>query len=84
MDIISEYILESLTERIVTVYVNNYVMVDGQKTKLGETRSFCFNNSPHDRDALRNVVPDNYYRAVIDVWGASPKVEDPVTGAAEE
>ena len=67
-------------ERTVTVYVNDYVMVNGVKTKLGETHAFCFNNSPRDRAALVNVVPNNYYNAILDVWGDTPIVKDPVTG----
>ena len=78
MELITEYRLESLCEKTVTVLIYRYIVIDGIKTKVGETEACCYNNMPSDRERLAQLLPENYYHAILDVWGEEavlPEIE---------
>ena len=49
--------------------INKYIILDGVKQKVGDTEACCYNNMQHDRKILEKELPENFYHAVIDVWG---------------
>ena len=63
--------------------INKYIILDGVKQKVGDTEACCYNNMQHDRKILEKELPTNFYRAVIDVWGPEPILED-INGTSEE
>lgn len=82
MEIITEYALDFLCEKTVTVLINKYIILDGVKQKVGDTEACCYNNMQHDREILEKKLPANFYHAVIDIWGPEPILED-INGTAE-
>ena len=80
MELITEYTLELLTEKSVNITVKKYILIDGVKTKVGDTTSCCYNNCEYDRRELSSILPENYFNAVIDVWGDEPIIPNPEEG----
>lgn len=83
MEIFTRYALDYLCEETVTVLIGKYIVLDGEKTKVGETDSRFFNNTQKDREELSELVPANFYHAIIDIWGPEPLFED-INRDAEE
>ena len=76
METIKDYKLRNLNENSVTVVVENFVEFDGNKYPVGKKSIICYNNNNNDRDVIKTVLPENYYNAVMIVWGDTPKVND--------
>lgn len=76
METIKEYKLKSLNKNSVTVVIENFVNIDGNKYPVGKKSVICYNNNIADRDTIKNILPENYYNAIIVVWGDTPTVKD--------
>lgn len=76
MEPIKEYKLKSLNENSVTVVIENFVEIDGNKYPVGKKSVVCYNNNVNDRKVIETILPENYYNAVIVVWGNTPTVKD--------
>lgn len=73
----TEIILDALTSDSVSVLKKQYYEINGQKFYTDNERN-AFVNSKSDRELLKNILSDEYYNAVVAIWGDTPTVDDPV------
>lgn len=76
MDQLYEIALENLTQDSVSVLKKPYIDFMGQRFYGTNIRN-TYVNSPSGRPFIKEDLPDDYYNAVIAVWGNSPTVDDP-------
>ena len=56
METIKEYKLKSLNENSVTVVIENFVEIDGNKHPVGKKSIICYNNNTADRETIKNIL----------------------------
>lgn len=78
MEIKEKIILDMLTTDSVSVLKQQYITVDGTDIRVGENVRNAFMNTQTERELLRVKLPDEFYNAVIAVWGNSPTIAEPV------
>jgi hypothetical protein len=73
----TELTLDLLTEKGVSVLTKTYADINGVKTQIGTNHRKAYGNSPIGRELLVKDIPENYYNAVLAVWGEEPVLQDP-------
>lgn len=77
MQIEKEYGLDLLNKDTVSVSVREFITTDdGRKLQVGSTARCCFANSENDRIKLKEMLPSNFYNAIVAVWGETAIFED--------
>ena len=76
MNQLYEIALENLTQDSVSVLKKPYIDFMGQRFYGANIRN-TYVNSLSGRTSAKEDLPDDYYNAVIAVWGNSPTVSDP-------
>lgn len=71
-----EIALENLSQDSVSVLKKPYVEFMGQRFYGTNIRN-TYANSPSGRTLIKESLSDDYYNAVISVWGDTPTVDDP-------
>lgn len=79
METIKVIKLEQLTPVSVCVVINEFIEIDGKQVPLGNTQRACFNNIPHDRSRIQEILPSQYVNAILAMWGDTPSSEDPIS-----
>lgn len=77
MDIKTKITLDMLTTDSVSVLKQQYITVDGTDVKVGENVRNAYMNTQTEREQLKEILPEEYYNAVIAVWGDTPTVAEP-------
>lgn len=77
MEIKEKITLDMLTTDSVSVLKQQYITVDGADIKVGDNARNAYMNTQSERDRLKNDLPEEYYNAVIAVWGDTPTVAEP-------
>ena len=77
MEIIEKITLDMLTTDSVSVLKQQYITVDGTDIKVGENVRNAYMNTQTERELLKAKLPDEFYNAVIAVWGNSPTISEP-------
>ena len=67
-----------LTPDSVSVLRQQYLDYNGTEMQVGGNVRNAYMNSTSGRALIRNALTDEYYNAVMAVWGDSPTVDDPV------
>lgn len=80
MEIKEKITLDMLTSDSVSILKQKYITIDGADIKVGDNIRNAYMNTQTDRDILKDVLPEDYYNAVIAIWGDSPTVLEPVEG----
>lgn len=78
MELIEKITLDMLTKDSVSVLRQKFVIINDEEMRIGDNIRNVYMNSPSDRESIKKVLSEDYYNAVIAVWGSSPTVEDPV------
>lgn len=78
MEIKEKITLDMLTTDSVSVLKQQYLTVDGTDIKVGENVRNAYMNTQTERELLRLKLPEEFYNAVIAVWGNSPTIAEPV------
>lgn len=78
MEIKEKIILDMLTTDSVSVLKQQYITVDGTDIKVGENVRNAFMNTQTQRDKLKAELPEEYYNAIMSVWGDGPTIVEPV------
>lgn len=78
MEIKEKIILDMLTTDSVSVLKQQYITVDGTDIRVGENVRNAFMNTQTERELLRVKLPDEFYNAVIAVWGNAPTIAEPI------
>ena len=71
-----EYTLEHLTTESVNVVTVSTATIDKERREVGRSR-MAYVNSPTGRKQLSAILPEEYVKAVLALWGENPTVSDP-------
>lgn len=77
MDIKTKITLDMLTTDSVSVLKQQYITVDGTDIRVGENVRNAYMNTQTEREQLKAKLPEEYYNAVIAVWGDTPTIAEP-------
>ena len=77
MEIKEKIILDMLTNDSVSVLKQQYITVDGTDIRVGENVRNAYMNTQTERELLKSELPEEFYNAVIAVWGDTPTIAEP-------
>ena len=77
MDIKTKITLDMLTTDSVSVLRQQYITVDGTDIRVGENVRNAYMNTQTEREQLKEILPEEYYNAVMAVWGDTPTIAEP-------
>ena len=69
--------LDMRTTDSVSVLKPQDITVDGADVKVGENVRNAYMNTQTERELLKSELPEEFYNAVIAVWGDTPIVVEP-------
>ena len=78
MDLKEKITLDMLTKDSVSVLRQQFLNYNGVEMQVGENIRNAYMNSKSGREQLKAVLSDEYYTAVMTVWGADPTVDEPI------
>lgn len=67
-----------LTKDSVSVLRQQFLTFNGEEMQVGGNIRNAYMNSESGRQLIRNLLPDEYYNAVMAVWGDNPTVDEPI------
>ena len=73
-----EFTLDKLTPSSVNILIETFANIDGVKTKIGDNKRVSYANSAYGRIKVQEVLPESFARAVFNVWGSEPTIEEPM------
>lgn len=74
MEIKEKITLDMLTQTSVSVLRQNFIELNGVETQVGGNVRNAYENDETGREILKNTLPEEYYNAVMSVWGDTPTV----------
>ena len=80
MEIKEKIILDMLTTDSVSVLKQQYITVDGTDIRVGENVRNAYMNTQTERERLKEILPEDYYSAVMAVWGDTPTISETTEG----
>lgn len=69
MEIKEKITLDMLTKDSVSVLRQKFVVIDGTEMQVGGNVRNAFTNCEDDRKILKEQLSEDYYNAVMAVWG---------------
>lgn len=69
MEIKERITLDMLTKDSVSVLRQKFVVIDGIEMQVGGNVRNAYMNDESGREQLRKVLSDEYYNAIMAVWG---------------
>lgn len=79
MEIKEKITLDMLTPDSVSILKHQYITIDGTDIKVGDNIRNAYMNTQTEREYLKEVLPEDYYNAVLAVWGNGPTVLEPAS-----
>lgn len=70
------YMLERLTEDSVNILIITTIELNGKTYEIERSRT-CYGNSIIGRTQVSEQLPEQYVRAIFEIWGNEPTIEDP-------
>ena len=77
MELKEKITLDMLTKESVSVLRQQFLNYNGVDMQVGENIRNAYENSPSGREQLKTVLSDEYYNAVMAVWGDNPTIDEP-------
>lgn len=77
MELKEKITLDMLTADSVSVLRQQFLNYNGTEMQVGENIRNAYMNSKSGREQLKTVLSDEYYNAVMSVWGTESTVEEP-------
>ena len=77
MDLKEKITLDMLTADSVSVLRQQFLNFNGEEMQVGGNIRNAYMNSKSGREQLKAVLSDEYYAAVMAVWGTESTVEEP-------
>ena len=77
MDLKEKITLDMLTKDSVSVLRQQFINYGGVDMQVGENVRNAYSNNEDDRALLKNILSEEYYNAVMAVWGDNPPVNEP-------
>lgn len=78
MELKEKITLDMLTKDSVSVLRQQFLTFNGEEMQVGGNIRNAYMNSESGRQLIRNLLPDEYYNAVMAVWGDNPTVDEPI------
>ena len=78
MELKEKITLDMLTADSVSVLRQQFLNYNGTEMQVGENIRNAYMNSKSGREQLKTVLSNEYYTAVMTVWGADPTVDEPI------
>ena len=76
MEPIKTYTLERLNENTVNVLIISTIELNGKTYEIEKSR-ICYGNSLIGRSQVSEQLPEQYVRAIFEIWGENPTMIDP-------
>jgi hypothetical protein len=83
MELKEKITLDMLTKDSVSVLRQQFLTFNGEEMQVGVNIRNAYMNSKTGREQIRKVLSDEYYNAVMAVWGTEPTVEEPTESEIE-
>lgn len=83
MELKEKITLDMLTKDSVSVLRQQFLTFNGEKMQVGVNIRNAYMNDESGSEQLRKVLSDEYYNAVMAVWGTEPTVEEPTESESE-
>lgn len=83
MDLKEKITLDMLTKDSVSVLRQQFINYGGVDMQVGENIRNAYSNNEDDRALLKNILSEEYYNAVMAVWGENPTIDEPVKSEIE-
>ena len=77
MELKEKITLDMLTKDSVSVLRQQFLTFNGEEMQVGGNIRSAYMNDESGREQLKTVLSDEYYNAVMAVWGTEPTVEEP-------
>ena len=74
MEFTEKITLDMLTQDSVSVLRQKFIDIDGVQTQVGNNIRNAYVNDENGRAILAEILPNDYYNAVIAVWGETPTI----------
>ena len=78
MELKEKITLDMLTKDSVSVLRQQFLTFNGEEMQVGVNIRNAYMNSESGRQLIRNLLPDEYYNAVMAVWRDNPTVDEPI------
>lgn len=78
MELKGKITLDMLTKDSVSVLRQQFLTFNGEEMQVGVNIRNAYMNSKSGRGQIKTVLSDEYYNAVMAVWGAEPTIDEPV------
>ena len=83
MELKEKITLDMLTKDSVSVLRQQFLTFNGEEMQVGGNIRNAYMNDESGREQLKTVLSDEYYNAVMAVWGTEPTVEEPTESESE-
>ena len=83
MELKEKITLDMLTADSVSVLRQQFINYNGAEMQVGENIRNAYSNNEDDRALLKNILSEEYYNAVMAVWGDNPTVDEPTESEVE-
>ena len=74
MELKEKITLEMLTKDSVSVLRQQFLTFNGEEMQVGGNTRNAYMNSESGRQLIHNSLPDEYYNAVMAVWGTASTI----------
>lgn len=78
MELKEKITLDMLTKDSVSVLRQQFINYNGVDMQVGENIRNAYSNNEDDRASLKSILSDEYFNAVMAVWGDNPTVDEPI------
>ncbi len=78
MELKEKITLDMLTADSVSVLRQQFLNYNGTEMQVGENIRNAYMNSKSGREQLKAVLSDEYYTAVMTVWGDNSTINEPI------
>lgn len=69
MELKEKITLDMLTKDSVSVLRQKFVVIDGTEMQVGENIRNAYTNCENDKKILKEQLSEDYYNAIMAVWG---------------
>ena len=83
MELKEKITLDMLTKDSVSVLRQQFLNFNGEEMQVGGNIRNAYMNDESGREQLRKVLSDEYFNAVMTVWGDSLTVDEPTESEVE-
>ena len=83
MELTTKITLDMLTQDSVSVLKQQFLILNDSEIQVGGNVRNTYANSISGRKLIKSILPDEYYNAVIAVWGDNRTIDESVEESEE-